>query len=286
MSRLEDQVERPLTEQIRNVALNGKVSLLPLPRVSRRLLSLLEDRDRADSRLIADLVRTDSVITSALLRMANSAFFGGLERITDLSQAISRIGLNRVGSMVTTLVHKGQFRTDEPARREFVERLWDHAVAAALAARRLAVLAGADPEESYLAGLLHDIGKLLALKAADHLAEANSDFEITAESVDEVLEAVHPELGFSVLTQWRLPDSICKAVLSHHDESPGIREGLVLRVQAADAISRKLGAHPRPAPDLVLEEVGAVERLDLTDLELATLLVDLEDEIRDVMKLI
>jgi len=285
MTLVGNKIDRPLTEQIRTAALNGEVSLPPLPRVSRRVLAVLEDRDRADARLIADLVRTDSAIAASLLRMANSAFFGGLDRITDLSQAISRLGLTRVGSLVTAMAHKGQFRTDDPARREFVERLWDHAVATALAARRLAMLSGADGEQSYLAGLLHDIGKLLALKAMEHVVDKVSDFEITPEIVDEVLEAVHSELGYSVLSEWRLPDPICQAVLHHHDDSAGMKDGLALRVQASDAISRKLGAHPCPDPGLVLEEVPAVERLSLTEVELAALMVDLEDELHDVMNL-
>jgi hypothetical protein len=77
----------------------------------------------------------------------------------------------------------------------------------------------------------------------------------------------------------------CRVALHHHDENPDVRDLLLIRVQAANAIARKLGAHLHPEPDLDLLDVPAIERLNLTDLELATLIVDVEDEFERVRQL-
>lgn len=270
-------VEIPLVEHVRAVAMTGDVALPPLPETGQRLLVLISDPDLLDSRKVADIVHTDPAIAAALLKTANSAFFGGLQPIFDLSQAIGRLGLKRIATLVTTLVHKGQFETKDPLKATLLESLWNQAVVSALAARRLATATSGDPEESYLAGLLHDIGKLLALRAIDHVAAQRPELEVTPLILAEVLEADHAEFGHRVLHEWHFPEPICRAVRLHHDES--CKDGLALRVQAADAIACKMGAHCDPDPDLVLEEVTAIERLNLTDLELAAMMVDLEDEI-------
>jgi putative nucleotidyltransferase with HDIG domain len=277
MKTKSDTVEIPLTEQVRAVAMSGDVVLPPLPQTGQRLLVLFNDPDLLDSGKVAEIVHTDPAIAAAMLKMANSAFFGGLQPIFDLSQAIGRLGLRRVAALVTTLVHKGQFETNDPHKAALLEGLWNQAVVSALAARRLATVTSGDPEESYLAGLLHDIGKLLALRAIDHVAARRPEIEVTPLILAEVLEADHAEFGHRVLHEWHFPEPICRAVRLHHDES--CKDGLALRVQAADAIACKMGAHSDPDPDLVLEDVTAIERLNLTDLELAAMMVDLEDEI-------
>lgn len=286
MTATTQYVERPLTQEVRELARSGEVVLPPLPEVAHCVIELLSDFTKADYRTIADVLRSDPAITAALLRMANSAFFGGLQPISDPGQAMARLGVKRVVSLVTTLATKGQFETADAFKTDLLRGLWTHAVGSALAARRLAGLTGGDAEESYLAGLLHDIGELLALKAMDHLSQSRPEVELSPFIMREVLQACHAELGHRVLTDWHLPPSICQAVLVHHDDSGTIRDGLAVRVQAADTITRKIGAHPEPDPNLVLEDLPAIERLGLTDIELAALMVDLEDEIANLQRLL
>lgn len=275
----------PLTDQVRAVLEEGEVILPPFPKVGARLLELLKDEDRADAGAIAGLVRNDPAIAAAILKLANSAAFGGLSPVKDVRQAISRLGMRRVSSLITTLVVKGHFTALE-GRRKLQEALWDHAVAAALSARRLVNGGGGDPEESYLAGLLHDVGKLLVLKAIDHLEHRQPGFELTPDLESELLSVLHPQVGHHVLQQWRLPEPICRAALRHHQLDLGADEGLVVRVQAANALARKLTDERTPGPVCPLEEVPAIQRLNLADMDLACLLVDLEDELVRVRQLV
>lgn len=275
---------QPLIQKIHDAVASGKVSVPPLPEIASRLLRLLQDEDRADARNVAKLVHQDPAIAATLLRLANSAAFGGLRPISDLSHAIARLGLAQVTSLVTSLMHKGHFEHPDPARQALLRALWDHAVATAVAAKALTTLTGGDPEESFLAGLLHDVGKLLILKGVDWL-EKDEGVQVTPAVLDEMMETLHTELGFRTLNDWNLPEPICRAALGHHDDEVESEDMIEVRVAAADAIARKLGAHPHPEPDLLLVGLPAMERLGLGDIELATLMVDLEDEIADVTRL-
>jgi putative nucleotidyltransferase with HDIG domain len=276
----------PLIKRIKKAVDSGSVSLPPLPDIVLRLVELLKDRDTASSKRIAALVRNEPAVTATLLRWANSAAFGGLHRISDLTQAIARLGTAQVSSAVTTVAHSGHFRSEDPEKMELLGALWGHAVATAIASRKLAAQVGSELEEAYIAGLLHDAGKLLILKAIDYLDRKANPLGITTPVLDEIMDVLHAKLGHKMLASWRLPDPVCEAALRHHDEEVDLETPVVLCVQVADAVARKMGEHPRPEPDLNLLELKSVDQLNLTDLEVASLIVDVEDEIAEVRTLL
>jgi HD-like signal output (HDOD) protein len=275
----------PLTAQIRKAVDEGRISIPPLPKLVTRLKDLLSDRSVASSKQVADLIHNDPAVTATILRMANSAAFGGLHRISDLSQAIARLGFRQVSSTVTALAHSAHFNSDAAAKKAMLQVLWGHAVATALAARSVAQFMGADAEESFVAGLLHDTGRLLVLKGVDYLQSRAAQVTITPAVLDELMQVLHTELGHRTLVSWHLPDSICEAALRHHDDGVDLTEPLILRVQAADAVACKIGEHPDPDPDLDLLQERSIELLNLSDLEVASLIVDLEDQIAEVKQL-
>jgi len=242
--------------------------------------------DQADARQVAELVKREPAVTAALLRCANSALFGGLRRITDLHQAIARLGLPRVANLVTAMQVKGHFEHDTPQKTRILQELWDHSVAGAIVCRRLAQRQGIDVEEAFLAGLLHDCGRLVVLRSLDHLQAAEPSLMISDSVLDEMMETLHAKLGHLMLTSWNLPQPICDVTLSHELPFREDDAELLLIVRSADAVTRKLGLHTRPEPDLDLTAEPEIEALGLRDLELATLLVDSEDEFREMKELL
>jgi len=275
---------RPLTESIRRIVDSGKISLPPLPDLVNRLMKLLEDQRGTSSRKVADLVGTDPAVAATVLKWANSAAFGGLSQVSDLSLAVARLGFKQVTSVVTTLAHSGYFHSDNPARARMIGSLWEHAVMTAMASRHIAGLSGAEPEESFVSGLLHDTGKLLVLRAVDQI-EAKETSDITPVVMDELMTILHTELGHMILSKWHLPEPICLAALHHHDDEPEENHRLAIQVQAADAIAHKVALGSSADPDLDLMSLPAVEYLNLTDIELASIMVDLEDEVAEVTRL-
>jgi HD-like signal output (HDOD) protein len=279
-----DESAPPVVDQIRMLAKRGALALPPLPQVTTRLLGVLRDEDTADLNEAGGMIENEPALAASVLRMANSASFGGLRRLSDLSEAISRLGLRQVGTLVTACSTRGNFESDDPESKRILQTLWDHAVAVALATRRLAAESGGDPAEAFLAGLLHDTGKLLVLKAVDHLGARDRERAgLSPGAVDELMETLHCELGHLTLTHWRIPDGICEVALHHHDRLQG--GGLTAQVQVANEVARKLGASLHPDPGLDLLDLPAVEALNLGDFELATVMVDVEEEFARVRQL-
>lgn len=276
--------ESALATRIRELVQSGEVALPPLPEIATRLIDLLRNEKAADPHSVSALVRNDPAIAASILRLANSASFGGLRHIEELDMAVARLGLRQVSALVTAISHKGHFAHADPERRELLHRLWDHSIVCAMGAKHLAGLAGDDRGEAFLAGLLHDVGKLMVLEALDRI-EASGRTSATPVVVRELMELLHTELGHEVLVSWKIPEPVCRAALHHHDSNTAPEDLLVLRVQAANSIARKLGSSDEPDPDLDLFEDPAVDGLHLTDLELATLMVDVEDEILQVRSL-
>jgi HD-like signal output (HDOD) protein len=285
MNQVTTSNTQPLTESVRRLVDSGKTALPPLPSLVNRLITLLRDEHNVSSTQVARLVETDPAVAATLLKWANSAAFGGLMPISSLSTAIARLGFREVTSAVTAIAHGAHFQSGDPVKAGLLETLWGHAVAVALTSKRIAHLIGGDPEEAFVAGLLHDTGKLLVLRAVDHL-EARDHSEITPVVLDELMNVLHCELGHGVLTSWSVPEPICTAALHHHDEAPPAQQRLVIHVQAADEVARKMGFHIHADPDMDLLGLPSVERLNLTDLELATMMVDLEDDIADIKRLL
>ncbi len=274
-----------LSDRIRGMVEAGEISLPPIPELALRLTQLLGQED-VDAKRIAALISRDPALSGEILRIANSAAFGGLRQVGDLNQAIARLGFKQVGSVVTALLMKGHFQGGElKTKQDFQHILWDHSVATAFAARRLAPRIDADPDEAFLAGLLHDCGQLLILRGADLLESDGLGVTATRDVLLELIEALHCELGFNTLTKWNLPESICRTALVDRQEVDEDSDPLLVCVQAANLVTQKFGMHLRPDADLDLLQEAAIDLLGVPDIELATLMVEMEDELIEVRKL-
>ncbi|MBD3167728.1 HDOD domain-containing protein [bacterium] len=195
-----------------------------LPEVVFNIDQMIRD-ENSSIQQIARAVEAEPGLTGRLLKLANSAFFGGgRQTINSVTMAINRLGLNQVREVVYTIQMPETF-AEVPALDHF--GFWKHSMAVAILARQLARLARLNPEEqelAYISGLLHDIGIivfstldvrayeafLLDVKKADnakplHLAEINA-FQID-----------HAELGGAFIRKWwKLDDRIAVAVENHH----------------------------------------------------------------------
>lgn len=285
MSVAEQEVTVSLADQVTELVHSGAVQLPPLPELTVKLQQLLADEDRADAQRVAALIQAEPAMTAELLRIANSAAFGGLSEIKGLQGAIARLGLSQVGSIVTALQVKGHFADKASSKNQLLSTIWDHSVTTAFGARILAQRVAADAEEAFLAGLLHDCGELLVLKAVDLLEKGKLKEPLSDVVLRELMRSLHTTLGHHVLQGWNVPAPIPFAAL-HHEDSPEKSEDLLLIcVQTAILITQKIGFHLDPDPEIDLLQEPTVEHLGLKDVELATLMCDMEDELEEVHKL-
>lgn len=205
----------------------GIDSLPSLPSLYTELVNELRSED-ASIQKVGDIISRDISFTAKLLKTVNSSFFGLPQRVTDPARAVGLLGLDLVQSIVLA---SGTF--DKFKGLKFkgfsIEQLWDHALLTAMTARILAREAGFENREietAFLAGLLHDIGKLLL---AAHLPEqfqavlllmnAGTRHHSMASAEMATLGTTHAAIGAYLLGLWGLPDPIVQATAYHH--SPG-----------------------------------------------------------------
>jgi putative nucleotidyltransferase with HDIG domain len=163
-----------------------------------------------------------------------------------------------------------------------LKELWRHASTTALAAQWLAKrLHLADMEkECFLGGLMHDIGKLIILRAIDEIKKTEkSGFSLPPELLTEILMTAHCALGYKLLQDWNLPDIYCRIARDHHaEEIPSMDIPLVI-VRLANESTRKLGVGLDSNPDMVLAATLEASLLKTSEILLAELEVMLEDHI-------
>jgi putative nucleotidyltransferase with HDIG domain len=214
----------------------GNVELLPsTPQVFQELLTCLQQPNV----VVADAARVmsrDVAMTANILKLVNSAFFGVRQSITRVDRAIAYLGLDTVGALV--LAHS-IFMQHEVSRAAgaHIAGLWTHSLQTATAASRIALceqLSTSVAEEAFLAGLLHDVGKLiLALQSNNPLGEPDGT------DAEDARTALHAEVGAYLLGLWGFPNSIVEGVALHHRPSRSADPGLGLAglVNVADSLA-------------------------------------------------
>ena len=150
--------DRELLDDQRLTGIVSTLGDLPaLPDVALRALRQAEDPEW-DLKELTGTIGRDQGLAAEFLRLANSAFFGGTGTISTLDHAICRVGNTRVQSILLATVLEGFHATTQSNFKG--TELWEHALVAATVSRYLAtVYRRCDPEEAFIAGLLHDVGR-------------------------------------------------------------------------------------------------------------------------------
>jgi putative nucleotidyltransferase with HDIG domain len=248
--------------------------LKPLPATVTRALRLMEQPDVALTEL-ADALATDQALTARILRLGNSAFYGCQKPAATLTQAIMRIGLETLRSILFTVSFSGLLGRRLAAYNAGSGVLWQHSLAVALCSRHLSQRAWPQrAEEIYVAGLLHDMGKLVLdqyLKADYARLQALIDVDgrpvMLAER--EVFGVDHATVGAEMARRWRLPASLVDAIEWHHAGVPRVHlPEMPVLVHVADSLCMRLGlgiSKPVQATEVTRE---AIAYLGLTDQDL------------------
>jgi putative nucleotidyltransferase with HDIG domain len=191
----------------------GLTGYLPvLPSAANRLM-----RTSATDASVADLEKiasSDPVLAGRLLGAANSAIFGRGSEIGSLHQAVLRLGIPMSRKTLLAACFGTLFASSA------LNEIWRHSRTVAALAYEMAASCGMDPETAWLAGLLHDAGRLIthlspACKQEDVLRLIAAGFPLVyAETL--VFGVDHAELGGGLLTTWHVPREIAEAVAFHH----------------------------------------------------------------------
>jgi putative nucleotidyltransferase with HDIG domain len=197
-----------------------KIGLPPLPTTVVQVSSLLADMNVSQN-AIAKAISIDPIISSRILRMANSPIYALHGTVTNLASAVSTVGNAAISDLIMMSGVSDSFGRkvlNSPAGK----KIWFHSLATAMVGSeicRVAQLRGAD--EAFSCGLLHDIGKLILLRAdaplyTEVMALAACGGNIT-EIEQEMFGFDHAELGAAAAVSWKLPSAVSHMIRFHHE---------------------------------------------------------------------
>lgn len=246
-----------LQEKTRREILHKSDLIPPLPDLVVRLLAVL-NKQETEPQDLEVLMQNDQVLVAKMLAMVNSPFYGLNRTIRTIKEAVMVLGFRGVRSLVLATSTAKFLQRDYSVYGHEPKGLWLHAACVAAGSKMLARACrlGADAaEQLFVAGLLHDIGKLMLVQYLNEhqrgaaAAASISTFERTTIGLD------HTEAGALVTAKWNLSQEVQEVIKAHHDENVQTSEKSVAVVRLADAVAheRGIGYLPQKAPAAIVQ---------------------------------
>ncbi|MET0389884.1 MAG: HDOD domain-containing protein [Polyangiales bacterium] len=261
-----------LANAVQEVAAQDETDPAALPTASLQILQLVA-RPNLELAELASVIQREPALAAAVLRVANSAGMGAAASIRTVRDAITRLGVTESGRVVGVVATQALFNPQSQlAQRLFGARLREIHVASAAAASGAAQLSmerGVGRSDfAFLGGMLHDVGKSLAIGALVQVVLARQVPEsLPKDQLDALLERVHVQLGSRAQARWQLPDYLVRLCAEHHDRccplSPETQELHLVRVMSGLIALR---ARPQPA-ERIAELTDSLRALDLSPLQ-------------------
>ncbi|NMM27631.1 MAG: HDOD domain-containing protein [Glaciimonas sp.] len=232
---------------MRNIAFTeilSKIHALPSwPAVVMQLLGSI-GQSNADINQLSAMVSKDQALSAKALHLANSSFYGMQRKVTTMPQALSILGLNSLRTLITAAAVIDRFPTKDHGGFDF-QIFWRHSIATAVCARLIAKRVDINPESAFMAGLLHDIGRLVLVTGFPEQYQAAMQYRTKhdctmLEAERAILSYDHTAAGQVLAEHWRFPPAIQMAIAGHHVPDQQWSGGLTNLVQVADAMAHAL----------------------------------------------
>ncbi|MGO9137273.1 MAG: HDOD domain-containing protein [Syntrophales bacterium] len=199
-----------------------KVAALPtVPHVLLHVNKMLQDED-ASVKEMANIIESDQVITSRILKLVNSAFYGFRSGIVEIPQAVMILGFNTVRNAVAAVSLIDLFHMKEKYDGFDIQDLWKHSISVAVTSKCLAQSARLTiPGDCFVAGLLHDIGKLVMAECLEDIfgrvLKLTHEEDISFFEAERRISSVdHAMIGGYLTQKWQFPQSLVDTIMYHH----------------------------------------------------------------------
>jgi putative nucleotidyltransferase with HDIG domain len=263
----------------------GSLGDLPAsPAVINRVMSMTADFN-TDTTDLSKALSADQTLTAKILKLSNSSFYGRAQGVASLEEAVMILGFFTLRSLVIATATHSMFSDDGPDSHEHI--LWEHSLATGMASRIIAQhTGGADVEEAFIAGLMHDIGKLIFLQKmpeayGEIIAKIKSEGSSFADLEKQMFGFSHAALGSILMIKWSFPQGLIDAIASHHDLEKIAKLDdcslLPAIINLADSVAINIGTGFGQEPQENLAALESAQKLDLDDQTLNTILTDLRE---------
>lgn len=249
-----------------------------MPSVAEKVLRLVSDPDTTALDL-QKVILVDQAMTARILKLANSVFYGSIRKVQTVSDAIKVMGFNTLKSIVLMASSRENYKQFGLTE----QMLWEHSLGAAVAAGIIAREARLrNPEEAFVGGLLHDIGKVVMnnsdpQKFADVMQKVYNEQLSFRVAEWEFYGFSHVDVGALVIRKWKLSECLEMAVKHQYEPESLLADPYCMQLTAiinlADQFCLKLGiGHREPVSDLPLDREESVGILKMDPAGLQELL--------------
>ncbi len=249
--------------------------LPPCPPVLNKVAEICRDPS-SNARDLGSVIATDEALTSRLIKMVNSAYYGLRGTVSTVTQAVVVLGYQEIRNMVYAVRAEDVFRGGTVTGGIDLLALWDHCLQVAVLAREMSYRKRYPvPEEVFVAGIIHDFGQVVLnqLLGADYRKfrdRAHADGHDLAAAENQQFGISHAEIGRRLAEKWNFPESLQAAVAYHH-QLPDEQElsGVAPFVLAANhvTVARGRGEDTRDALAGMGIELLEYLKLDLVRLD-------------------
>ncbi len=265
------------------------LELLSLPEIVVRINAMIDDPE-CSAVDIAEVIGQDAGLTARLLKLVNSPFYNFPSQVDTISMAITIVGTRQLRDIAMAAAITGRFR-QIPGDLVSPDVFWQHNLACATAARVIAresTLRDGQHEQLFVAGLLHDIGKMVMYLTCPDLARQVLDLARDPDTELATLEQrvfgfTHGEVGAELLRAWRLPESLVAPTRWHHD--PGAADDYPMEsatIHLANAIANTVAPPVSPDDDLPID-LGVWSTLGLDPAVLDDLIRETETQLPGIV---
>ena len=275
---------------LKDIILNAK-DLPAMPHVASKVLELAGNPETTAAKL-QKVIQDDQAMAARILKIANSALYGCSRKIKTLTEAIVMLGFNTIRSLVVTSAARNMYLKEGKTMGLKERLLWEHSIGCAIACRTLVnPKHPALAEEAFLAGLMHDIGKLVLNQYASDVfdqivQEVYNEGRQFAEVEKELLGFDHTEVGAMLVTKWKLSPVMEEAIRFHHHVDEFNSERLILcYLDLANNLCKREGIGFVEAPDIDLVALPSNQVLGFNDAELDMLSQQLRDTLESEMEI-
>jgi len=195
---------------------------------------------------IGDAIQKDPDLTARLLRLANSPFFGFANRLSTVAEAVSLLGIQQIQDMIVASSVLEQFK-GVPDKFVNKDSFWRHSLAVGITARLLAMERRLPkPDKFFVAGLLHDVGRLVLLSQAAEWAQAvfelyQHERMLLRDAEKKILGYDHQQIAAELLQSWSYPPVLVQAVAFHHTPAQSAAKLETAVVHIADHLVNAMG---------------------------------------------
>jgi putative nucleotidyltransferase with HDIG domain len=225
-------------------AIKAYIDKMPsLPTAVTKILDICNDPKTSPADL-NKVISLDPVLMGRVMKLINSAYYGLNQEITSLVRAIIMLGINTVKNLALSTAVLGTIGSSKSFRALNMEGFWRHSLCVGVTSKMIAKKRGVDPkslEEYFIAGLLHDIGKLpLNNRLPEYYVSAMGESDRTRGPLVDAEKAVfgfdHCHVGAMIVTGWKLTEEIRDPILYHHrlGEYDGEHKDLVVTVAVSN----------------------------------------------------